>query len=81
MKPLRVKKAIFKIIQPAENGNVGSRLFDLFITALVLLSVVCVFAATFDLPDGLVRHLSVLEAVISIVFTVEYVLRLLRPLL
>ena len=77
MKLNSAKKAIFKIIQPAEGGAFGSRMFDMFITALVLLSVVCVFATTFDLSDGLVKQLNVLEAVISIVFTIEYVLRLL----
>lgn len=77
MKLNRAKKAIFKIIQPADGGAFGSRMFDMFITALVLLSVVCVFATTFDLSDGLVRHLNVLESIISIVFTIEYVLRLL----
>jgi len=71
-----IRKTIFKIIQPAESGNFGSRMFDLFITALVLLSVISVFATTFDLPGGWLECLRIIEAVISIVFTIEYVLRL-----
>ena len=77
MKLNGVKKIIFKIVQPAEDGAFSNRIFELFITSLVLLSIVCVFATTFDLSDGVVRQLNILEAVISVVFTIEYGLRLL----
>lgn len=77
MKLNGVKKIIFKIVQPAEDGAFSNRIFELFITSLVLLSIVCVFATTFDLSDGVVRQLNILEAVISVVFTIEYSLRLL----
>lgn len=69
-------KQIFLVIQPAEDGDFGSKVFDLLITALVLLSVVCVFVTTFDLTDRVVRAINILEAIIAIVFTIEYILRL-----
>ena len=56
-------KQIFLVIQPAEDGDFGSKVFDLLITALVLLSVVCVFVTTFDLTDRVVRAINILEAI------------------
>lgn len=70
------KRRIFEIIQPDRGNSLLSRVFDWFITALILISVVCVFAVTFDLPKGVLSALETVEAVASIVFTVEYLLRL-----
>lgn len=70
------KRRIFEIIQPDSGNSQLSRLFDWFITALILISVVCVFAVTFDLPKGVLSIFKTVEAVASIVFTVEYLLRL-----
>ena len=71
-----MRNCVFKIIQPAEEGNLPSRIFDLFITLLVLLSVVSVFTITFDLQEVWVRRLNRFEIFTSIVFTIEYLLRL-----
>lgn len=69
------KHRIFEIIQPDCGDSFLSRAFDWFITALILISVVCVFVVTFDLPQGVLSTLGTVEAVASIVFTVEYLLR------
>ena len=45
-----VKKLIFQIIQSGQGDLLASRVFDWFITTLILLSVVSVYAVTFDLP-------------------------------
>lgn len=50
---------------------------DYFLTMLILVSVVIVFALTFDLPERVVDAFQVIEAGISVVFSIEYVLRLL----
>ena len=71
-----LRERVFLILQPAGEGNLASRAFDLFITLLVLLSVVSVFAVTFDLPHPWPVRLQGLETFVSIVFTVEYLLRL-----
>lgn len=53
-------------------------LVDWFITALIIVSVVCVFAATFALPAGGRRFIAGFETFASIVFTIEYLIRLAR---
>ena len=53
-------------------------LVDWFITTLIVVSVVCVFAATFALPAGVRRSIAVFETFASIVFTIEYIIRLAR---
>lgn len=75
----KVREKIFKVIQPAAKDNFAfaSWVFDATITVLVLLSVICVFLITFDLPLSYVRIIRCIEAVISVIFTIEYVLRLL----
>ena len=69
------KRRIFEIIQPDSGNSLLSRVFDWFITMLILISVVCVFAVTFDLSEGVLSALETVEAVASIIFTVEYLLR------
>lgn len=75
----KVREIIFKVIQPATKDSFAfaSWVFDATITVLVLLSVICVFAITFDLPSSWVGVIQWIEAVISVIFTIEYVLRLL----
>jgi len=51
-------------------------LVDWFITTLIIASVVCVFAATFALPAGWRRFIAGVETFASIVFTIEYLIRL-----
>lgn len=75
MKGLRSK--LFEILQPATSGNVASKVCDVFITVLVLLSVTCVFVVTFDLSPFWKARCWNFEAFVSVVFTVEYLLRLL----
>jgi len=58
-----VRRRIFEIIQPDDGRSAWSRTFDRLITALILASVVIVFAATFDLPPRVLRVLAALEGV------------------
>jgi voltage-gated potassium channel len=73
-----VREKIFRVIQPAAKDNfaLASWIFDVAITTLVLLSVICVFAITFDLPPSWVKAIQWIEASISVIFTIEYILRL-----
>lgn len=73
---MNVRRHIYEILQPDDGNSTLSRLFDLLITALIMASVVIVFASTFDLPQGVMHTLSILEGVASVVFTAEYVLRI-----
>lgn len=73
---MRIRRKIFTILQPDDGDSVLSRIFDWLVTALILTSVVIVFVATFDLPPGTMRILGGVEAVASVVFTIEYALRI-----
>ena len=74
---MRIRQKIFEIIQPDNGNSIASRVFDWIITSFVLVSVIIVFADTFELQDEVVSILDITEIVIAIVFTVEYLLRLL----
>ena len=71
-----IKKSIFGIIQPAENGNVASKVFDLFIMALIFASIASVFIMTFDISPEAIRFLNRAEKWVLIVFSIEYLLRI-----
>lgn len=71
-----LKQWIFEVIQPDTSGKFASKLFDRFITLLILASVVSVFAGTFALPENVQRMRDCFESVASIIFTAEYLLRL-----
>ena len=71
------RRMLFEIVEPDKGSSVASRIFDWLITALILLSVVIVFAGTFDLPQRTLNALSAVECIASIVFTVEYGIRIL----
>lgn len=72
-----MRRRIFEIIQPDCGNSLASRVFDWTITTLILVSVAIVFAVTFDLPEEVQRALMRIEEVASVVFTVEYLLRIL----
>ena len=72
-----IHSRVFNIIQPDDGTSLLSRFFDWMITGLILASVIIVFVATFDLPQSVLEVLLLIEGVASIVFTVEYVLRIL----
>ena len=72
----KFKQIVFEVIQPAENGRIASKIFDLTILAMILLSVASVFIATFDLPREYQNSLQQVEHISLIVFSVEYLLRI-----
>ena len=73
---MNLRRKTYEILQPDNGTSVLSHAFDWLITALIFISVVIVFLATFDLPPGILRLLTICESVASIVFTVEYLLRI-----
>ena len=73
MKKLRLQ--VFKVIEP--NKAVASIVFEVFIIALILVSVVLIIVDTFpDIPDSVRRVFDYVEIFSIAVFTVEYLLRL-----
>ena len=73
---MNVKKYIYEIIQPAEKGSVGSKIFDIFIMALILFSVASVFIMTFPVSDKMINLMTRIEEWSLVIFTVEYLLRI-----
>ncbi len=76
----RTKHGIFEVIQPSVDASgqerIASRIFDITILTLILLSVLSVFICTFKIPDWLLRILFRIEFISIIIFTCEYVLRI-----
>jgi len=73
---IETKKNVFAVIQPDRGESILSKLFDIGIATLILGSVASVFIATFELPQVMREALSFFDAVVSIIFTVEYALRI-----
>jgi len=71
-----IKKKVFEVIEPARGASRLSCVFDWFITALIIASVVSVFVVTFNIPDWLNSFLFKFEVVAVAIFTVEYLLRI-----
>ena len=73
--PSKIKKRIYEIISKDEDGDVLSKIYDILSVVLIGVSLVIIILDTFNLPDGLHNALVVIEYVIAIIFTIEYVLR------
>ncbi len=71
-----MKRKIFDIIEPDRNNSVASRIFDRVVAFMIVASVVVVFATTFDLAPRTLDILLWIENFASVVFSVEYVLRI-----
>ncbi len=72
-----IRRWIYELIEPSAGTGVAGLVFDWTITVLIFMSVVIVFLGTFDLPQGVLDVLSALETAASVVFTIEYALRIL----
>lgn len=72
----KFKRRVFDIIQSAKEGDIASKVFDMFIISLIILNVIIVMAETFNLPDDVSKVLSVIDTVSVIIFTAEYALRI-----
>ena len=71
-----IRKRVFEVLDKGKNGDILSILFDSMILFLIISTVCCVFFGTFTLPDSLEKAFAILETVASIVFSIEYILRL-----
>lgn len=72
-----LKKRIFEIIEVAEDNDIPSKIFDIFIICLISLNVLALVISSFsNLPSTLIAILKIFEIVSVIIFTIEYLLRL-----
>ncbi len=58
-------------------GDVPSRMFDIVIAVSILLNLFIIFFETFDASAPYIGLLNVIECVTVVIFTIEYILRLL----
>lgn len=72
----KCRKRIFEIIQIAGGSDLASKIFDVCIISLITISIAVTFLQTFDLSPAFVNTLAALDTVCMIVFTIEYILRL-----
>ena len=72
----RFKQAVFRVIQPAQGYDLPSKIFDCAIMALIAVSVISIFAVTFDLSPKTMRMLDHIETWSIFIFTAEYLLRI-----
>ena len=71
-----LRQKIYRIIKIGYTGDVPSRLFDIVIAAAILLNLFIIFFETFEASARYKGVLGVIELVTVIIFTVEYILRI-----
>lgn len=70
------RKTIYRIIRIGYTGDIPSRMFDIVIAISILLNLFIIFFETFEASVKYIPVLNVIELVTVIIFTVEYVLRI-----
>ena len=70
------KKRTFEIIQSASAGDIASKIFDLFIMILVIINSITIMIDTFPLPQNIKTIIRTIDTSTSIIFSIEYVLRI-----
>ena len=71
-----MRRKIFNIIQIGNKDDIPSRIFDYFITIVILLNLFVTFTLTFTLSAEMYFIVNLIELVTMCIFTVEYILRL-----
>ncbi len=71
-----MKKRFFEIIQIGNRKDTISKVFDIFITVVIFLNLAATMTATFDEAAAYMPVLNGIELVTSIIFLVEYCLRI-----
>lgn len=76
MEKSKGRKRLFEILQIGNRQDFLSSLFDYFIVAVIILNIFTVFFETFDISEHYQAALDGIEGVTSVIFLVEYILRL-----
>ncbi len=71
----RIKKRVYEIICKDTDGDIASRIYDIFSISLIFLSVIMLIADTFTIEGAGKTILHVSEYVVAILFTLEYIVR------
>ncbi len=70
----KIKSQVFEIIEVGK--NLPSRIFDVFIIVMIILTLITAIADTFDIPSFWKNVFDKFEIVSVFIFTVEYILRI-----
>ena len=71
----KIKKRVNEIIDKGKTGDIVSKIYDIVSVVLILLSVSFILVETFPISPTAHKALFVFEAVIAVIFAIEYVLR------
>ncbi len=71
-----MKRKLFDILQIGDKSNSASRLFDIFIAINIFVNIFATLLMTFSELEGYYDTFKIIEIVTTIVFAVEYVLRI-----
>ena len=72
----KIKRRVYEILDKARPGDAASRIFDISIMSIIIISILTVFIETFSIPSQVQKCFDNFEIFSVSVFTVEYVLRL-----
>lgn len=73
----KIKERLYEILEIAAVGDIPSKLFDIFIMALITLNVIAVILATVEKFDSQYQYYFRIFEIFSVtIFTIEYLLRL-----
>ena len=72
----KIKRRVYEILDKARPGDAASRIFDISIMSIIIISILTVFIETFSISAQLQKCFDNFEIFSVSVFTVEYVLRL-----
>ena len=74
---MTIRRRVHEIIQPAQRGDLASRVFDIFILSLIALNVLAIILESVqDIRVSWGKVFWLFEVISVVVFSVEYVLRL-----
>ncbi|MBA7521427.1 hypothetical protein ES705_13534 [subsurface metagenome] len=77
MKYLNIKKRIYEILEKAKREDIASRIFDIFISVLIILNILAGISGTVqNLYNKLPLFFKRFEIISVMVFTIEYILRI-----
>ena len=72
-----IRKRVFEIIEKAKKGDRSSKVFDIFISCLIITNILAVILGTVKrIGPPLHRFFEIFELISIIFFTVEYVIRI-----
>lgn len=73
----KFRARLFEIIQIGNDKDTPSRAFDIGITLVIVVNILVAFLMTFDSLDSYRNVFYIIEFATTIIFTIEYILRLL----